>query len=392
MKILYLDAFAGISGDMMVGALLALGLPLDQLKQELSRLPISGYSITATPRQVSGISAIKFDVHAGASVHPHRAFRDIRAMLDGSALTPPVKQSAIDMFTKLAEAEGRIHSVQPDAVEFHEIGAIDSIVDIVASAVGLTWLAAERVYVSPLPLGSGVVQSQHGPLPVPAPATVELLRRFVTRAGDGEGELVTPTGAAILASVARPDAVPAMRINASGYGAGQRPLTDRPNLLRVIAGECSAATARDAVTIIESNIDDSNPELYEYVMDRLFAAGARDVYLTPVHMKKNRPAILLSVLCSESDRERLAAIILSETSAIGLRHYAAQRLVLPRQVREVATPWGTVRVKVAQAPDGHENIAPEYEDCKRVAQQKSVPLKLVYQAALAAAGHSEGTQ
>lgn len=392
MKILYLDAFAGISGDMMVGALLALGLPLDQLKQELSRLPLSGYSITATPRQVSGISAIKFDVHAAATPHPHRAFRDIRAMLDGSTLTPTVKQSAIDMFTKLAEAEGRIHSVQPDAVEFHEIGAIDSIVDIVASAIGLTWLAAERVYVSPLPLGSGVVRTQHGPLPVPAPATVELLRGFVTRAGDGEGELVTPTGAAIVASVARPEAVPVMRIDASGYGAGQRTLKDRPNLLRAIAGECGVATAGDAITVIESNIDDSNPELYEYVMDRLFAAGARDVYLTPVHMKKNRPAILLSVLCSEHDRERLAAIILSETSAIGLRYYAAQRLVLPREVRAVATPWGTVRVKVAQGPDGYENIAPEYEDCKRIAQQKSVPLKLVYQAALVAAKHSEGTQ
>lgn len=391
MKILYLDAFAGISGDMMVGALLALGLPVHEIERELSRLPISGYSISATPRQISGISAIKFDVHIDAVGHTHRAFRDIRAMLEASTLTPAVQRYAIGIFTRLAEAEGHVHGVRADDVEFHEIGAIDSIVDIVSSAVGLNWLAAERVYVSPLPLGSGLVQTQHGPLPVPAPATTELLRGFTTRPTDGEGELVTPTGAAILATVADPHPAPALRIAASGYGAGQRTLRDRPNLLRALLGD-GAATAHDDVIVIETNIDDANPEFYDYVMERLFVAGARDVYLTPVHMKKNRPATLLSVLCGEPERERLAAIILSETSAIGLRYHAAQRLVLPREIREVSTPWGTVRVKVAHAPDGHENIAPEYEDCRRVAQEKSVPLKLVYQAALAAAHGSHRTQ
>ena len=385
MKVLYLDTFAGISGDMAVGALLALGLPLDHLRQALSQLPLSEYSITATSKQVHGITATKFDVHVAAAGQPHRSFRDIRRMLEGSALEPTAKQRAIGIFTKLAEAEGRIHGVQPDQVEFHEIGAVDSIVDIVGAAVGIAWLGAERVYVSPLPLGSGMVQSQHGALPVPAPATLELLRGFVTRPADGESELVTPTGAAIIASLAVPEPVPALRIQATGYGAGQRTLKDRPNLLRAVVGESVASTGRDDVIVIETNIDDYNPELYEYVMDRLFAAGARDVYFTPVHMKKNRPAVLLTVICSESDRDRLAGIILSETSAIGLRYYAAQRVVLPRETREVTTPYGKMRVKIARSADGHENIAPEYEDCKKLAQDKNVPIKLVYQAALAAA-------
>jgi uncharacterized protein (TIGR00299 family) protein len=385
MKILYLDTFAGISGDMAVGALLALGLPLDHLRQAFSRLPLSGYSITAVPQQVHGITATKFEVQVAAAEQAHRSFRDIRQMLEGSGLESAAKQRAIDIFTRLAEAEGRIHAVQPDQVEFHEIGAVDSIVDIVGTAVGIAWLGAERVYVSPLPLGSGTVQSRHGALPVPAPATLELLRGFVTRPADGESELVTPTGAAIVASLAVPEPVPALRIEATGYGAGQRTLKDRPNLLRAIVGESVESTGRDDVIVIETNIDDYNPELYEYVMERLFAAGARDVYFTPVHMKKNRPAILLTVICSTSDRDRLADIILSETSAIGLRSYAAQRVVLPRETQEVTTPYGPVRVKIARSADGHENIAPEYEDCKRLAQDNNVPIKLVYQAALAAA-------
>jgi uncharacterized protein (TIGR00299 family) protein len=385
MKVLYLDTFAGISGDMAVGALLALGLPLEHLREALSQLPLSGYSITATSQQVHGITATKFDVHVAAARQTHRSFRDIRQMLEGSGLEPTAKRRAVDIFTKLAEAEGRIHAVQPEQVEFHEIGAVDSIVDIVGTAVGVAWLGAARVYVSTLPLGSGLVHSQHGVLPVPAPATVELLRGFVTRSADGESEMVTPTGAAIVASLAVPEAVPPLRIQATGYGAGQRTLKDRPNLLRAIVGESVVSTGRDDVIVIETNIDDYNPELYEYVMDRLFAAGARDVYFTPVHMKKNRPAVLLTVICSASDRDGLAGIILNETSAIGLRYYAAQRAVLPRETREVTTPYGTVRVKVARSADGHENLAPEYEDCKRLAQQGGVPIKLVYQAALAAA-------
>jgi uncharacterized protein (TIGR00299 family) protein len=265
------------------------------------------------------------------------------------------------------------------------VGAVDSIVDIVGTAVGVTTMGIEAAYASPLPLGSGIVQSQHGPLPVPAPATVELLRGFPTRPGDGEGELVTPTGAAIVAALATPGPAPEIGIHAVGYGAGERTLKDRPNLLRLVLGERVDAAGHEELLVVETNIDDLNPELYDHVMERLLSAGARDVYLAPVHMKKNRPGIVLSVLCGESERERLTAIILNETSAIGVRYYAVRRRILERAVKEVGTAYGAVRVKVALAPDGHENLAPEYDDCKRIAIQKGVPIKRVYQAALAAA-------
>jgi uncharacterized protein (TIGR00299 family) protein len=261
MKVLYVDAFAGISGDMTVGALLALGLPLEQLKQELAHLPLADYTIAVAPRRVHGIGAIKFDVHVTAHGHAHRAFRDIREMLERSSLQPAVKRSALGIFTKLAEAEGRVHGVEPDAVEFHEVGAVDSIVDIVSTAIGVAWLGVESVYVSVLPLGSGIVQSQHGPLPVPGPATVELLRSFTTRPGDGESELVTPTGAAIVAALATPEQVPDIRVQAVGYGAGQRTLTDRPNLLRLVLGERPVSPRGDEMVVIETNIDDYNTEL-----------------------------------------------------------------------------------------------------------------------------------
>jgi uncharacterized protein (TIGR00299 family) protein len=385
MRVLYVDAFAGISGDMTVGALLDLGLPVEQLQRELQRLPLGGYSITATPRRVHGIGAIMFDVHTAARDHAHRAFRDIHRMLEDSGLDAATKRLAITIFTKLAEAEGRIHGVAVDDVEFHEVGAVDSIIDIVGVAIGLHTFGIERVHVSSLPLGSGIVQSQHGPLPVPGPATVELLRGFATRPGDGEGELVTPTGAAILAGTATAAPPPQIRMTAVGYGAGKRTLRDRPNLLRLVAGESITTAGHDEHVVVETNIDDYNPEFYEHVMERLFEAGARDVFLAPVHMKKNRPGVILSVLCSESERERLAGIVMSETSAIGVRYYSVQRLVLGRETREVTTPYGVVRVKIARSPDGYDNIAPEYEDCKRLACQQLVPIKIVYQAAVAAA-------
>jgi uncharacterized protein (TIGR00299 family) protein len=385
MKVLYIDAFAGISGDMTVGALLALGLPLQRLQDELQRLPLSGYTIAAAPRRVHGITATKFDVQVATQGHGHRAFRDIRALLASSGLDATVKRHALAIFTRLAEAEGHVHGVAPDDVEFHEVGAIDSIVDVVGAAIGIASFGIERVYASTLPLGTGIVQSQHGLLPVPGPATLELLRGFPTRPGDGAGELVTPTGAAIVASLATPGPPPELRVQAIGYGAGQRTLADRPNLLRLVLGESAAPAGHDEMVVIETNIDDYNPELYEYAMERLFEAGARDVYLAPVHMKKNRPGIVLSVLCAESERERLSGIILSETSAIGVRFHTVRRLVLPRETREVATPYGMVRLKIAVSPDGRQNVAPEYDDCKRIAREKNVPIKLVYQAAIAAA-------
>jgi pyridinium-3,5-bisthiocarboxylic acid mononucleotide nickel chelatase len=400
-RTLYFDTFSGISGDMTVGALLALGVPLEHLRGELGRLDLRGYHLVAERRMVNGITATKFDVHLEDEhghghprhAHAHRAFRDIRALIESSGLDPEVKDVALRVFTRLAEAEGRVHEKPPEEVTFHEVGAVDSIVDIVGTAIGYCHLGVERAFVGALPAGSGVVSSQHGRLPVPPPATVELLRGFDLRLGDGVGELVTPTGAAIVAALATPLMHPAaLRLDAVGYGAGTRRLEDRPNLLRLVLGEGSAGLESDEMVLIETNIDDGNPEFFDFVMERLFAAGARDVFLSPIQMKKNRPGTLLRVLGEPANRDRLAAIVLSETSAIGVRFLPVSRLKLPRRVVTVKTEFGEVRVKISRAPDGRDQAAPEYDDCARLARAASVPIKVVYQAALDAARSADSSQ
>jgi uncharacterized protein (TIGR00299 family) protein len=393
-RIAYFDAFAGVSGDMTVGALLALGVELERLRAEFAVLPIGGYALRTSDVLVHGIRARKFDVdvdaadrpaHGHAHGHAHRAYADIRAMIGGSTLAPRVRDIALAIFARLAEAESRVHGVPAEAITFHEVGAVDSIVDIVGTAIGMTALDIDRVHVSALPLGSGTVASQHGVIPVPAPATVELLRHFPVRLGDGIGELVTPTGAAIVAALAQPGAaLPPINLDGVGYGAGSRTLADRPNLLRVLLGTAAHAVGHDALIEIATNIDDSNPELYEHVMERLFAAGAREVWLAAVQMKKNRPGTVLHVLAEPLSRDALAAVILRETSAIGVRFHAVDRMVLAREHTTVGTEYGAVSIKIAYAPDGTANIAPEYEDCRRIARERGVPLKAVYQAAIAA--------
>jgi uncharacterized protein (TIGR00299 family) protein len=389
MRLLHFDAFSGISGDMTVGALLSLGVELESIEQELAQLPVGGYTLAVRERHASGIRACKFDVRVqqvATSHHAHTAFSEIRSMLQTSGIRPAVKERSLAIFTKLAEAEGRVHGVAPDDVTFHEVGAVDSMVDIVASAVGLADLGIDRLFVSTLPMGSGTVASQHGFLPVPAPATVELLRGFPVRLADGQGELVTPTGAAIVAALAEAGMLPPpLSIEAVGYGAGTRDLPDRPNLLRAILGTEARPCVVDEMTIVETNIDDSSPEIYDYVMERLFEAGARDVWLTPIQMKKNRPGTLLRVLVESGAAQAAAAIILRETSAIGVRSFAVRRIALERQQLTVSTRFGPVAVKRSVALDGSSNFAPEYEDCKRLARQHNVPLKTVYDAALAAA-------
>ena len=425
MRALYFDAFAGISGDMMVGALLGLGLDLEHLRAELARLPVHGYALRAETRLVHGITAMKFDVdvegagdqghphdgahdhadvhgHAhdhghhhhhhpppapsGPASHSHRAWADIRALIAGSGLAAPVRERALAIFARLAVAEGKVHGMAPEAVTFHEVGAIDSIVDIVGTAIGLEALGVERAYASALPLGSGTVRSQHGVIPVPGPATIELLRDFPVRVGDGAGEVVTPTGAAIVAALATPgEAVPPMRVTAIGYGAGTRVLPDRPNVLRLLLGDVGAAAQADALVELAATIDDASPELYAHALEAVFAAGARDAWLVAAQMKKQRPGVVLHALVEPAGRAAVAAAILRETTAIGLRWHAVERVVLPRETRTVSTPYGDVRVKIATAPDGTRNLALEYEHCRRVAQARGVALKLVYQAAVAAA-------
>lgn len=384
MRVAYFDAFSGISGDMTVGAFLHLGVSLDDLRAELAKLPLTGYQLRQTTRTYSGIRATKFDVEVTEPLG-ERSFRAIARMLRGSNLIPQVKETALRIFTVLAEAEGRVHGVAPEAVHFHEVGAVDSIVDIVGAAFGLHTLGVEKVYVSALPMGKGLVPSRHGVLPIPGPATVELLKGWQVRLEDGAAELVTPTGAAIVAAVAQHGSLLPLKLTAVGYGAGERTLPDRPNLLRVLVGEAVETPREEELLVLETNIDDLNPELYEHVMERLFAAGARDVFLAPIQMKKNRPGVLLWVLGEITDREKLSAVLFAETSTLGVRSYSVARVALRREGKEVVTPYGAVRVKLAYGPDGHINVAPEYEDCKRLAREKDVPLKLIYEAAIRSA-------
>ena len=396
MRIAYLDTFSGISGDMTVGALLDLGLPIGRVHQAVQTLGLDGVEVWAERTQRSGITATKFHmrVHGqhpdtpdarDSDRHAHRPYVAIRDLIAGSALEPPVRDRALAIFARLAQAEGEVHGVAPEQVEFHEVGALDAIVDVVGAALGFTHLGIDAVHVAPLPVGRGMVTAAHGPLPVPGPAVLSLLRGWPVRPGDGEGELVTPTGAAIVAALGRLEPVPTFRLDAVGYGSGDRTFTDRPNLLRIVVGEPLPAVQTDEVVVLEATIDDTSPQLYEHVLERLLAAGARDAFLEPLIMKKSRPGVTLRVLADPADRDRLAAIVFAETSTIGLRWTTARRMILPREAGRVDTPWGTIRVKVARAPDGTINVAPEYEDCRALALARGVPLKTVHQAALAAA-------
>ncbi len=384
MKIAYFDTFSGISGDMTIGALLHLGLPWEAFVEDMRKLPLSGYMLGKEERNVHGIRGIKFQVAIEAKEQKERSFPEIVGMIENASLLPQVAERAIRIFTVLAEAEGRVHGVSLEKVHFHEVGAVDSIIDIVGTAYGLHTLGIEEIFASALPLGKGLVPSRHGILPIPAPATVELVKDMKVRMQEGEAEMVTPTGAAILAALAKQDGIPEMQVEGVGYGAGERKLSDRPNLLRVLVGRRVESVQHEDLLVLETNIDDLNPELYEHVTESLFVIGAKDVFLTPIQMKKGRPGVLLWVLAQEQDREKLSTVIFRETSTLGIRYFPIKRIALRREVREVATAYGPVRIKIAYDPQGRESVAPEYEDCRRLAQEKNVPLKIVYQEALRA--------
>jgi pyridinium-3,5-bisthiocarboxylic acid mononucleotide nickel chelatase len=384
----YFDAFSGIAGDMTVGALLDLGVPFAELERVVAGLELEGCVLVREAREHGPIRATRFAVRTTAP-QPERTFTTIRGMLERGALAAPVRDRALAAFRALAEVEGKVHGVPPDHVHFHEVGGVDAIADIVGAAFGVEALGVTTIHVSPLPLGSGTVQSRHGPLPVPAPATVELLQGFAVRAGDGEGELVTPTGAAILRGFgALSGTPPVLRNERVGYGAGTRILADRPNVLRIILGEPAAAVAGiggDAILALECNIDDMNPELYEHAVARLLAAGAVDVTLLPAQMKKGRPGTLLQVLVPPRLRDEIAAILFAETTTLGVRFHEVGRVTLARHVTDVATAYGPIAVKIAERPDGRRTIAPEYESCRAAATRHRVPLRVVYDAARRAA-------
>ncbi|MGA9721839.1 MAG: nickel pincer cofactor biosynthesis protein LarC [Candidatus Binatus sp.] len=386
MKTVYLDAFSGLSGDMIVGAILDCGADFGEFERAIKSMPLAGYRLSTRRKTLSGISALKFDVEV-TEPQPQRHFGEIRALIDSSRLSTTMKKRAISIFEVLAQAEAKIHNTTPDRVHFHEVGAVDSIIDIAGTAWGLEHLGVGDVIVSPLPMGNGFARSQHGVIPVPAPATVELLSGFPLKIGDGAHEMVTPTGAAVLRALARPAEIPLnFEVEKIGYGAGARELEDRPNVLRLMLGRERAAFDNDEMIEISANIDDLSPQIYDHVMRRLFEAGARDVTLTPTMMKKSRPAVTLGVIAEAALRDTIAEIIFAETSTIGLRFHAVGRLKLYREIHEVETRWGKVRVKISRA-HGREpaTISPEYDDCRRIAAEHKVALRVVIEEARDAA-------
>jgi uncharacterized protein (TIGR00299 family) protein len=442
---LYLDCYAGIAGDMMLGALLDLGVPQEEVRRALLSLPLSGWRldvlrvkrgvmmgtkarvvVDAAHSHEQGHShdheaahshdhahshdpAHLHDHHAPRShepahshdhdaphshdhgEHPHVHYADIRAMIVGAGLPQDVVDRALQIFDRIAVVEAEIHGVPVAEVTFHEVGAVDSIIDIVGTAAALSWLRPLRVVSRPVPLGGGMVRTAHGLLPVPAPATLALLRGADVTPGGAEVELTTPTGAAILAAVVeRYGPMPAMRVLGAGLGAGDRELPDRPNLLRVVAGVEPAHGVEPGETagvgdclVIEANLDDMNPELCEPLMEALFAAGARDVWIAPAHMKKNRPGFVVSALCDPQKEDAVATALLRESTTLGVRRHPVRRTVLDRQVVQVETTYGQVAVKLGSRGGEVWNVAPEYESCKQRAKEHGVPVKQVYAAALA---------
>jgi len=411
MKTLYFDCFSGISGDMTIGALLDLGLDLNYLRTELKKLPVEGYQLEASRVVRSNISAMKFDVRVGGGHddhhhdhhhdhqdhgghHHHHKASEILAMIRRSTLNENTKRIADAIFTKLAISEGKVHHVAPEDVEFHEVGAVDSIVDTVGTAIGFDALGVDRFVCSPINVGSGFIHCQHGVYPVPTPATADLLRNATIYSKHATTELVTPTGAAILAAVVNEFSVlPGVAIERIGYGAGTKQFQDFPNCLRLLvcsdrkdAVRSHGAPSSDSIAVIEANIDDMTPQNLAYVTDRLLEAGALDVATIPVQMKKGRPGHLLQVLAPENRREALEELIFLEATTIGLRYYTASRSVLERESVVVKTEFGEVSIKVSRRNGQVVNVAPEFEDCARIARSRNVPLKEVQAAAVRAFG------
>jgi uncharacterized protein (TIGR00299 family) protein len=377
----YFDCFSGISGDMTLGALIDLGTPVDWLQKELSRLPLNGFQLTVTHVMRNGIRATLVSVEIEDAGHS-RDYKKIKSLLENCPLSDAVKSRSLIIFERLARAEAGIHGCSPDEVHFHEVGGVDAIIDIVGTALCLEKLGINQVISSRIPLGSGFVDCQHGKLPVPAPATIEILKDAAVYGTDVACELVTPTGAAIITSLTESfGPLPQMRVKKIGYGAGQRELLDRPNLLRVIAGTSAGSTDElqtDEIIILETCIDDMNPELFGYIMERLFADGALDVYWIPVHMKKNRPGTLIQVLCEEEGKDRLIQRLLSETTSLGVRYYKAARKLLAREQLSIRTSFGEIQVKRVKDPDGRERLVPEYDVCREIALKRNLPLRVVY--------------
>ena len=390
MRIGYLDCFSGISGDMVLGAIVGAGVPLPTITSALDALNVEGYRLSEEQVTRCGVGATRVKVELDSDLeHPHRNLKDVLQILDTSGLPAGTRDSCARVFRTLAEAEALVHHTSVDNVLFHEVGAVDSICDIVGAVVGFEALALDSLLFSTVSLGGGTVKVAHGTLPVPAPATAELLRGLPTRGGPVEMELATPTGAALLKTFGQPRAYwPQMRIETISYGAGARDLEELPNVLRFAVGrtESEHATESDCVWVVEANIDDMTGEEIGFCVTKLQEAGALEVFTTPVQMKKSRPGIQLTTLCAPEHLRRIEEVLWRHSSTLGLRRNLWQRSTLRRETHTVHTPWGPVRVKVAFLGDERIRCKPEYEDCRRIAEANNVPLAEVYETAR----HAEG--
>jgi uncharacterized protein (TIGR00299 family) protein len=411
MRIAYLECFSGISGDMFLGALVDAGVPARLLDDTVASLNV-GARLEISRVMRSGISATKVDVrvagekdmppeeylerhedhvdehsHEKRHAHPHthgRGLTEIRQIISRASISDGAKQTATAIFEALGRAEGKIHNMAPEQVHFHEVGAVDAMVDIICAAVGAEALKVDEIICSPLNVGGGTVKCAHGEFPVPAPATVEILQDAPVYSSGVQAELVTPTGSAIVRTLAgRFGAFPPMKLEKSGYGAGSRDFSGHPNVVRLTIGEAAVVVKAesDVVAVLEANLDDLNPQVFGYVIDRLFEEGALDSFAIPVQMKKNRPGMLLTVLCKPEHAEKLTALIFSETTTLGVRRREEARQLLARRWESVITPWGEVRMKIGSMNGKINNYAPEYEDCRKIAAQHRVPLKTVMQEA-----------
>lgn len=396
-KHLYLDCFSGIAGDMFLGAMIDLGVPEEVIRENLAKLPLHNYQLRIGRVQQMSIEGCDvkvivnqeqhhFSSHSASAAHGHQTWKYIQSMIDGSSLDVGIKQRALDIFLRVARAESHLHGMTLEDISFHEVGAVDSIIDVVGAAIALDYLTPIRVTSRPVPLGHGTIQCAHGALPIPSPAALEILTGMPVEDGGIAEELCTPTGAAIVAHCAQAFGhIPAAILIGVGYGAGDNPLPDRPNHLRVMLFEpTSSDIAEQEAVIIEANIDDMPPEWCGHIMEKLFEAGARDVWYTPIVMKKGRPALTISVLSPAKDVEALGTVLLTESTTIGLRYYAVGRRTLYHRRIQVDTIYGTQTIKLAMEGDRIANVAPEFEICKATANELNIPLKEVFTAAIEA--------
>ena len=385
-RVVYFDCFCGISGDMILGALVSLGVNLKEIQQGLKLLGVKGYTLNSRQIKRNGFVGTKVNVTLHKSSlknYDARTFNDIKIIIDNSDLPKSVKFNSIEIFRRIGNAEAKVHGTTISKVHFHEVGAVDSIVDIVGSSLAIHLLGADVIVSSPINTGEGFVKCEHGTLPVPAPATLELLKDIPCYSSGIKKELTTPTGAAFIGCFAEKfESLPNVSVLNTGYGAGDHELKELPNLLRVVLGKVEGCDGSQTMKVIESNIDDMNPEFYDHVMELLFKAGAIDVFFSPVHMKKNRPGIIISVITTMDCFDSLIRVLLEETSTLGVRYYDINRITLQRTQKLIRTTLGNIRVKIGGVEESTRNISPEYEDCRKIALEKGIPIKRVYDEAL----------